>query len=321
MIKVENLCRNYGKFSAVKSVSFSIESGEIVGLLGHNGAGKTTIMKMLMGYLEPSSGTIEINGQPLEDHLTQSRHLIGYLPETPPVYPEMLVADYLDYAAVLRGVPKNQKAAAIKEAIQKTELQSKALHPIGTLSRGYRQRVGVAQAIINRPKILILDEPTNGLDPSQIQHMRNLIRNLGQDCTVILSTHILQEVSAVCDRALIIRHGELALDSKLCDLKKSSRLLLTTNKPQQDIKALLQPMKALSLADCKPIDNSRFQYIIEVNTRNDVYLAAADVAKAIINSGFTLYAITPESRDIETIFAEINHPSLTHPTKEVAHAA
>ena len=229
MIRVQDLTRSYGDLKAVDSVSFEIGPGEIVGLLGHNGAGKTTIMKMLTGYLEPSAGAVEIDGLDLAAERQAVQARIGYLPENDPLYPEMTVIDYLDYAASLHGVAAAHRPRRLREAIERTELGAKATDPIATLSRGYRQRVGVAQAILHHPKVLILDEPTNGLDPTQVQHMRGLIRTLAEQATVILSTHILQEVQAVCDRVLILRHGELALDAGMAELRAGKRLLVAVD--------------------------------------------------------------------------------------------
>ena len=209
MIDAEELTRRYGETLAVDSVSFSIGGGEIVGLLGHNGAGKTTIMKMLTGYLEPSAGRVRVDGYDVADEPEAVQQRLGYLPENCPVYPEMTVVEYLDYVSGLRGVADS--AAAIREVLAATDLTGRAFDPIGTLSRGYQQRVGVAQAIVHKPQLLILDEPTNGLDPSQTQQMRNLILRLAENATVILSTHIMQEVDAVCDRVMILRAGKLAL--------------------------------------------------------------------------------------------------------------
>ena len=229
MIEVEHLTRTYGSFKAVDDVSFQIKHGEVVGLLGHNGAGKTTIMKMLTGFLEPSDGKISIDNYNIDQDRLAIQHKIGYLPENSPTYPEMSVIDYLVYTAGLRGVAEESIMGSVKDAIMRTDLLEKADKPISTLSRGYRQRVGVAQAILHKPQILILDEPTNGLDPSQILDMRALIKRFSEHATVILSTHILQEVQAVCDRVLILRNGKLALDSRLEDLKNSSRLLVTVD--------------------------------------------------------------------------------------------
>ena len=192
MIEVEHLTRRYGETVAVDDVSFGIGRGEVVGLLGHNGAGKTTIMKMITGFLEPTAGKIRVDGKEIGCDTRQIQRRIGYLPENCPVWPEMTVIDYLDYQAALHGVAESERPAAIRCAIERTDLGPKASEVIATLSRGYRQRVGVAQAILHDPAILILDEPTNGLDPSQIQHMRTLIRELSETATLMVSTHILQ---------------------------------------------------------------------------------------------------------------------------------
>ncbi|MCI5145075.1 MAG: ABC transporter ATP-binding protein [Candidatus Electrothrix sp. AR3] len=229
MIKVENLTRKYGDFTAVDDVSFEIAPGEIVGLLGHNGAGKTTIMKMMTGYLEPTSGSISVEGLNIGVDRRNIQKRIGYLPENCPVYPEMSVLEYLDYSAALHGIEQQHRPALIREAVERTALEAKATKQLATLSRGYRQRTGVAQAILHKPSILILDEPTNGLDPTQIQHMRSLITELAKTTTVIISTHILQEVQAICDRVLIIKNGRMALDSRLDQIQKNPRLLVSTD--------------------------------------------------------------------------------------------
>ncbi|MCI5219889.1 MAG: ABC transporter ATP-binding protein, partial [Candidatus Electrothrix sp. LOE2] len=190
MINVEHLTRKYGDFTAVDDVSFAIGQGEIVGLLGHNGAGKTTIMKMMTGFLEPTKGNITVDDLDVGRNRREIQKKIGYLPENCPVYPEMTVLEYLEYSAALHGVAEQDRPALIREAVARTALEAKATKPLSTLSRGYRQRTGVAQAILHKPDILILDEPTNGLDPTQIQHMRTLIRELAETSTVIISTHI-----------------------------------------------------------------------------------------------------------------------------------
>ncbi|OZG73797.1 multidrug ABC transporter ATP-binding protein [Hahella sp. CCB-MM4] len=315
MINVDNLSRHYGDFTAVDNVSFSIESGQIVGLLGHNGAGKTTIMKMLMGYLEPSAGLINIDGKDVQKHSLELRAHMGYLPENPPTYPEMSVIDYLDYAAQLRGVPAAKRQAAVIDAIQRTDLKEKALNPISTLSRGYRQRVGVAQAMINMPKILILDEPTNGLDPSQIQHMRSLITSLRQHSTVILSTHIMQEVNAMCDRVLMIRHGKLALDSSLADLQKSQRLLLRSSAGQSQIESALADMAVVQKV--QPISSMDMASTYALTTSEEQLdeSLVSEVARKLIAANVPLHALYPEVRDLETVFKEINQVT------EMPHAA
>ena len=209
MIKVENIDKIYGKFRAVDNVSFHIGKGEIVGLLGPNGAGKTTIMKILTGYHYPTHGTAILNGYSIYDDLLKVKESTGYLPEMAPLYDDLTVNEYLDFMADIRKVPKSRKKQEIDRVIQETGLGPVVYRSIGKLSKGYRQRTGLAQAIIHSPDILILDEPTTGLDPNQIIEIRKLICDIGREKTVILSTHILQEVEAVCNRVLILNHGKI----------------------------------------------------------------------------------------------------------------
>lgn len=308
MIKVEDLTRSYGDFLAVDQVSFEIGQGEIVGLLGHNGAGKTTILKMLTGYLEPTGGTVEIDGMPISGQRRSILGSVGYLPENCPVYPEMTVVDYLDYAAALHGVEEGKRAGLVSGAIARTDLTAKAAQTIATLSRGYRQRVGVAQAILHKPSILILDEPTNGLDPTQIQHMRDLITSLARNATVIISTHILQEVQAICDRVIIINNGRKALDSRLDELQADSRLLLRTDAAPQKVKTIMNGFKAIT--DITEMANRHHEpgycYGISLDPGSDRYQAASSLAREVQAEEWQLYALYPETRDLETVFAEIS---------------
>jgi ABC-2 type transport system ATP-binding protein len=304
MINVENLSRAYGDFMAVKKVSFSITKGEIVGLLGHNGAGKTTIMKMLSGYLEPGAGHITIDDIDIANDRAAVQHRLGYLPEALPIYPEMSVADYLDYAAKLKGLSEEQALKDIRHAIKATEIHSKLLSPIGTLSRGYKQRVGVAQAILGNPKVLILDEPTNGLDPTQTQHMRDLIRELAKNATVILSTHIMQEVDALCDRVLILRAGELALDAQLEELRNSHQLILSSDVQPKEGEPLLKNISGVGSLQSNPQGNG-YCYHISLNEENPYQVANA-IAKQFIDNGHAIYELKREQRDLETVFREVN---------------
>jgi ABC-2 type transport system ATP-binding protein len=314
MIEAKNLSRNYGSVAAVRNVSFSIGSGEIVGLLGHNGAGKTTIMKMLTGFLEPSGGRASINGHDIESDRAAAQSFIGYLPENCPLYPEMTVAAFLDYAAGLKGIAEDEKAASIKEAIAATELQDRIMQPISSLSRGYRQRVGVAQAILHNPKIIILDEPTNGLDPSQIKQMRDLIKRLAKNATVMISTHILQEVAAVCGRVIIINRGKLALDKPLSELGGGNRLRLVTDGKPDAVKGILSPLVSAIETISTGEKSSTYALGLKGGAPDD---AAASVARAINNNGLSLFALHTEIRDLETVFAEI---SVGAQAQEVAHA-
>ncbi|MDH3347468.1 MAG: ABC transporter ATP-binding protein [Desulfobulbaceae bacterium] len=306
MIKVENLTRKYGDFFAVDDVSFKISPGEIVGLLGHNGAGKTTIMKMITGFLEPTSGHAMVDGFSLDENLQEIQGKIGYLPENCPVYPEMTVIDYLDYAASLHGLSDKEKPARIREAIEKTELQPKAMQLISTLSRGYRQRVGVAQAILHKPKILILDEPTNGLDPTQIQHMRELVKNLAAEATIIISTHILHEVQAICDRVLIIRNGKMAMDSKLADLQSGARLFLSTDASMAAARELIEPISEIESLEQLSSQGGKYKYGLTCAHPVDHDDLAARIAALIHENGHKLYNLFSETRDLETIFSEIS---------------
>ena len=306
MIRVEALTRTYGDLKAVDQVSFEIGQGEIVGLLGHNGAGKTTIMKMLTGYLEPTGGSIEVDGLNIATQREAVQSRIGYLPENDPLYPEMTVIDYLDYAASLHAVPESQRPERIREAIDKTELASKAVDTIGTLSRGYRQRVGVAQAILHNPRVLILDEPTNGLDPTQVGHMRELIQSLANHATVILSTHILQEVQAVCDRVIIIRNGQKALDATMDELRSSHRLLVALDAEPEPATKLLTAVEGIRTVEPLSDDGPGFRYALDLTSERSVADIAPRVANRITAEGLKLYALQPEARDLEHVFGEIS---------------
>jgi len=305
MIEVDALSIQYGNFHAIEGVSFNIQSGEVVGLLGHNGAGKTTIMKALTGFLEPTSGAVRIQDKDVQKHLTETQKLIGYLPENCPTYPEMLVIEYLEYVAELRGMAQSQIGDKVAQAIHRTHLEEKALALISTLSRGYRQRVGVAQAILHEPSILILDEPTNGLDPNQIEDMRSLIRELSMKSTVILSTHILQEVSAVCERVLILNRGRLALDARLDDLGGQDALELVTN---AELHSLEQALEGLTNKGDIRLEGSldgTFEYRIQSNKKG----AAPDIARRIVERGIALHSLSPRRRSLESVFQDVSSGS------------
>ncbi len=302
MIKAEQLTRRYGDFLAVDRVDFTINQGEIVGLLGHNGAGKTTIMKMLTGYLEPSAGRALVDGVDVAEQPKVVQRSLGYLSESLPLYPEMTVVDYLEYAAELRGVTANDQATAVREAIEATELEVKAFDAIHTLSRGYRQRVGVAQAILHKPRFLVLDEPTNGLDPSQTQHMRDLIRRLAANATIVLSTHIMQEVNAICDRAMILRNGALVLDESLAKLKRSERLLVGTDADPDRVAAALRGVADIGVGTPVRADARR----IALPLTGDAEATAARVVDALVAANIRVFSVAPEQRDLETVFRQVS---------------
>ena len=214
MIEVQHLTKRYGPVTAVDDVSFKAERGEILGFLGPNGAGKTTTMRILTGYMPPSEGKALVGGYDVQEKPIEAKRRTGYLPETPPLYPDMTVRDYLDFCARIKGVPRAERVARVKTSMERTRITDMARRHCGKLSKGYRQRVGLAQALLHNPEVLILDEPTAGFDPKQIIETRKLIKELGGDHTVILSTHILPEVSQTCNRIVIINKGRVvAVDS------------------------------------------------------------------------------------------------------------
>ncbi|MBF0141158.1 MAG: ABC transporter ATP-binding protein [Magnetococcales bacterium] len=298
MIHVQGLSRHYGGVPVVDGVSFDIGRGEVVGLLGHNGAGKTTIMRMITGFLEPTAGRISVDGLVVGPDTREVQKRIGYLPENCPLWPEMTVVDFLDLSATLHGLADDDKPRALRETIARTGLKEKALAPIHTLSRGYRQRVGVAQAILHHPKIVILDEPTNGLDPTQIRQMRTLIAELAKEATVIVSTHILQEVQAVCARVLILRAGRLVVDARLDALETDSRLLVTIDREGAGV---FQDIPGVKEVRSSGASRGHFSYILNAD-----FSVAPLVAEKLAAAKVGLFALQPEKRDLETVFAEAN---------------
>ncbi len=306
MLEVKALSRRYENFVAVANASFTIERGEIVGLLGHNGAGKTTIMKMLSGYIEPNAGTIRINGKDLEKEAKSIQGELGYLPENLPVYPEMSVADYLDYAAELKGISGEEKARDIKRVVEATEIGSKFFSPIATLSRGFKQRVGVSQAILGKPKLLILDEPTNGLDPEQTQHMRELIRTISESATVILSTHIMQEVDALCDRVLILRSGELVVDEKLEVLQQSNELEISSDCEADVIQELIKQYDAIKSFVKLESGSKANRYRVSLTNPAGHQEMCAKLAKLLVENGHNIYQLAVKTRDLESVFRDVN---------------
>ena len=297
MLRTEHLTRRFGDITAVDDVSFEIASGEIVGLLGHNGAGKTTVMKLLTGYIEPSSGKAFVDGIDVQESPTEARGFLGYLPESRPLYSELTVIDYLWFAATVRNVPKETRRELVENAIASTDLRDRALDTIGTLSRGLQQRVGVAQAILHNPGTLILDEPTTGLDPSQTQHMRELIKKLSKNATIVLSTHIMQEVEAICSRVLIMRDGYIAVDESLDNLKEGNRCWLTSDASIEKVRDSLK-----SQASVKQL-NGRF---LITPTSADAKSDIPGVVRKLVSDDIAVASIEPEKRDLEALFRAVS---------------
>jgi len=310
MIEVSDLKKSYGSVEALRGVSFSIAPGQIVGLLGPNGAGKTTIIKILTGYLQPDAGTVTIDSL---DVLTQTRQIqarIGYLPENAPLYPELSVQSYLTMMANLRQIPVPEQRARISEAVYATGLADHLARPIGQLSKGFRQRVGLAQAILHRPKLLILDEPTVGLDPTQIVEIRRLIRRLAEHATVLFSTHILSEVEALCDRAIILMNGLVKADARLADLEVTADAVLVLANKTDGVERVLR-----SLSGVRGIEPARTPDgfpLYRVLGMGDV-----DLCPAIYNlarqGNWPLRELRRDVKTLETVFNQLATGSLPNP--------
>ncbi len=306
MIKVENIDKIYGRFKAVDNVSFHIGKGEIVGLLGPNGAGKTTIMKILTGYHYPTHGTAILNGYSIYDDLLKVKESTGYLPEMAPLYDDLTVIEYLDFMADIRKIPKNRKKAEIDRVIQECGLGPVVYRGISKLSKGYRQRTGLAQAIIHSPDILILDEPTTGLDPNQIIEIRKLICDIGREKTVILSTHILQEVEAVCNRVLILNHGRIVAegspDTIRDQVQKDERF---TVEVEGAVDA--QTLKALEpISEILSTEAQAGKTVIKISAQKGID-AGAQIFDWAVKNGYRLSALVPEQTSLEDIFRKLTN--------------
>ncbi len=301
MIKVENLTKCYGDFTALDNVSFEINKGDVVGLLGANGAGKTTTMRMITSYFLPTSGKVYIDGLDIEENVLETKKKIGYLPEIPPIYPEMPVEEYLYFLASLRGIEKKEIKKAIDNSIEQVSLQDKRKNKIQTLSKGLKQRVAIAGSIIHSPDILILDEPTVGLDPLQIVDIRELIKKLKNDRTVIISSHILAEVQEMCDKVIILNKGKLvAIDTKE-NLEKlvSEGVLYEINVKEIDdnLIDLLQGIPGVLT-----VDNNNS--ILKIKTEKDDNIRS-EISKVIVNNDYSLLGIKEIEMTLEEIFSSL----------------
>jgi ABC-2 type transport system ATP-binding protein len=301
MIIVENLHKSYGEVQALNNVSFSIPKGEIIGLLGPNGAGKTTLIKILTGYLQPDSGGVEIDGLDVLQNPQVVQSIIGYLPENAPLYPELSVQSYLMMIAALREIPANQRLAHISEAIYAVRLQDYRNRPIAHLSKGYRQRVGLAQAILHRPRLLILDEPTIGLDPTQIVQIRNLIKQLAQTSTVLFSTHILPEAEALCDRAIIIMNGKLRADARLEDLANTTATILVLEKGAPDAAPALKAVPEVNQVETFSTPDGFPAYRV-IGTSGSMNTQVYQTAK---EASWPVQELRQDVRTLEAVFNEL----------------
>lgn len=302
MIEVKSLTKLYGERAAIKDLSFKVEKGELVGFLGPNGAGKTTTMKILTGFMAPSSGEVKVCGVDVFEDPMGAKSKVGYLPEHPPLYLDMKVKDYMSFVASLRGVTKDNESSYIDKALESLDLKSVQNRMIGHLSKGFRQRVGVAQAIVSQPEVLILDEPTVGLDPTQVAHFRELIRELKGKHTIVLSTHILPEVQATCEKVIIINEGQIVAKDSLESLsQKSSRSL----------KRVEVKVRRLKDAFIKDIDSLDFVKMSTV-AGNSIHLdlsggedSLEGISSRIVESGMGLLEMKVASERLEDVFLEL----------------
>ncbi len=297
-VRVESVTKIYGKQRALDNVSFTVNSGEIVGILGPNGAGKSTMMKVITGFLNPDEGLVTVNGSSIGENTVGIRHQIGYLPENNPLYNDLYVTEYLEYAAGIYHL-KHTKSR-IKEMIGLTGLEPEKHKMIGALSKGYRQRVGIAQALIHDPSVLILDEPTSGLDPSQIVEIRQLIRNISKDKTVMLSTHIMQEVEALCDRIMIINHGKIIATGSPANIKG-----LATSVSKKILVEFAETVHPDLLRKIEGIDHleatSGKSWLIKGGTTD----IRPQIFKFAVENGLTILTLKREESSLEAIFLEI----------------
>jgi ABC-2 type transport system ATP-binding protein len=306
LIEVEHLVKSYGQARAVNDISFKVEKGEILGFLGPNGAGKTTTMRILTGYLPATGGTARIAGFDVFEQSMEVRKRIGYLPETPPLYPDMTVSAYLTFVAQIKGVASAEIPNRVAEAMRMTTLEERKDELIKRLSRGFKQRVGIAQAIVHNPDVIILDEPTVGLDPNQIKEVRSLIKNLAGQHTIILSTHILPEVEMTCDRVVIINKGRIvAVDTTqnlTSQLKGGERVRIQVKGSAESLRDSITPIKGVKKVDVQSNADNLVTAEIESESGEDL---RAQIASRVVNKGLDLLEMRAISLSLEDIFMQL----------------
>ncbi|MFI5322014.1 MAG: ABC transporter ATP-binding protein [Thermodesulfobacteriota bacterium] len=302
MVNVQNLTKRYGNLVAVESLSFRLERGDVLGFLGPNGAGKTTTMRIITGYMPPTKGSVHIEGVDIFDDPMQAKKLIGYLPENPPLYNDMTVAEYLDFVADIKQVKKKDKKNKIFYVLEKCGLSEVRKRLIGHLSKGYRQRVGIAQALVNNPPVLVLDEPTIGLDPVQIIEIRDLIKSLSGDRTVILSTHILPEVTMICSRVVIINEGKIVLEESLenltASMRNSQNILLRVRRNGDKVREKILSVKGVAAVKSGPSG----EYIITPSNGMEI---REEIARLVVENDLGLLELRPFANTLEEIFLKV----------------
>ena len=317
MIEVSHLTKQYGNHLAVDDVSFTVADGQICGLLGPNGAGKSTIMNILTGYLSATSGQVTVAGHPLPEEADAAKACVGYLPEQPPLYPEMTVQEYLTFAAELKGVKKAERKEQVCRAARRTGLETVLPRLIRSLSKGYKQRVGIAQALLGSPRLIILDEPTVGLDPAQVIEIRRLIRELGKSHTVILSSHILSEVQAVCSQVLILSKGHLvavgAPEQLAEKLNPGSRLRATALGGGQTVLKAVGSIPGIRKVEIESEADGQVTFTAESADASD---RRAEVSRALSQAGCTVLALAAENRTLEEVFLALTENESETPSDE-----
>src|SRR5207249_770095 len=314
MIEVQGLTKRYGPTVAVSEVSFEVRKGEVLGFLGPNGAGKTTTMRVITGYLPPSAGKVRVAGVDVVEEPLEAKRHTGYLPENPPVYPDMTVVEYLAFVARVKGLPRGEVKKRVDEVSEKCAITDVRERQIGKLSKGYRQRVGLAQALIHNPDVLILDEPTAGLDPKQIIETRELIRGFAGQHTIVLSTHILPEVSKTCERVVVINAGKVVAEGTPDELTRRLQgyetVLVTAEGPEGDIKSRLERIAGVNLVEHRDLiqpqvgGESRVTFEVHAEKGNDV---RAELARAVVESSWKLYELKTSGMSLEDIFLKLTH--------------
>ncbi|RMG09280.1 MAG: ATP-binding cassette domain-containing protein [Planctomycetota bacterium] len=312
MLRVRSLRKYYGEFLAVRDVSLDVAPGEVVGFLGPNGAGKSTTMRIITGYLPATSGEVRVDGYEVTRHPLAVRQRIGYLPEHTPLYTDMRVREYLRYRARIKGVPRRQVEARVDEVLERAWLSDRPRQLIGTLSKGYRQRVGIADAMVGHPRLLILDEPTIGLDPAQIRAVRDLIRELAEGHTILLSTHILAEVEQVCSRVVIIARGETVADDTVEGLQARFdehviELTVEADEPTEKVRATLAALPGVvTVVATQAEPESPLQsFRVSFGERGDATEVAKRICRATTSAGWPLVRLSPQRPSLESIFVRL----------------
>ncbi len=320
MISVQNLVKRYGSKVAVDDLSFEVDKGEVVGFLGPNGAGKSTTLRILAGFLGLSSGKVSVAGHDIKEASFEARQKIGYMPEAVPLYPEMRVAEYLAFRAELKRVPRGERIGAVADAMKKASVDDVATVLIGKLSKGYRQRVGLADALVARPPLLVLDEPTAGLDPNQIREVRDVIKELGREHTVLLSTHILSEVEASCSRVVVITKGKLVAEGTMEDLARKRRaagLVVVVRGDRDAALATVRGVTGIAKADFAAGSEGEIRcgWSKKIDDAGAIR-AAEEVVAALVKAGIAVREVRPVKSSLEEVFADLTTEHPEEPTDE-----